>query len=68
MLTKKAYTLEELILYLEALEMLDMKYNIEKVQEQNRLEEGQSIPYYVWVINFTLGEPSQDSLPIMFDE
>ena len=68
MLTKKAYTLEELILYLEALEMLDMNYTIKKVKEHNGVEDEQDIPHYVWYIDFTLGEETKSFSPIMFEE
>lgn len=55
MLTKKAYTLEEVILYLEALEMLDMIYTVQKYPETVDGEGHYSRP--VWVIEYTQGEP-----------
>ena len=54
MLMKKAYSLEELFLYLEALEMLDMTYTIQKISSQ-------------WIIKY---QPSSSSKgePIQFED
>jgi hypothetical protein len=65
MLTKKAYTLEELMLYLEALEMLDMVYTIKKYPE---LRDGEDVLSAFWIIEYTQGEPSEQSAPIYFED
>lgn len=58
MLTKKAYTLEEVILYLEALEMLDMIYKVEKFPTY--YDEGTGNIYNnVWIIEYEQGEALQ---------
>lgn len=67
MLTKKAYTLEEVFLYLEALEMLDMVYTLKKQQ----MCDGQNkngTPYNVWIIEYEQGEPFIDTLGIEYEE
>jgi hypothetical protein len=55
MLTKKAYTLEELILYLEALEMLDMIYTIEKLPD-------------VWMIKYQPDDSFKEEPRIEFED
>lgn len=55
MLTKKAYTLEEVILYLEALEMLDMVYRVEKFPSHYEEQSGNTY-HNVWVIEYEQAE------------
>ena len=66
MLTKKAHTLEELILYLEALEMLDMVYKVEKFPE-DRNDVGDIIPG-VWIIEYQPGTPLREPVGILFED
>ena len=58
MLTKKAYTLEEVILYLEALEMLDIVYRVEKFPSHYDEQSGKTY-HNVWVIEYEQGEDLQ---------
>jgi hypothetical protein len=67
MLIKKAYTLEELMLYLEALEMLDMIYTVRKHQKYYDEDSGSNM-YNVWVIEYEQGEPLEKSSPIQFED
>jgi hypothetical protein len=67
MTIKKAYTLEEVILYLEALEMLDMTYIVTKHQKYYDEESGSNM-YNVWVIAYEQGEPLEKSSPIQFED
>ena len=67
MITKKAYTLQELILYLEALEMLDMVYKVEKFPEWNDPDTGESIRG-VWLIEYQQGEPILEPAAILFED
>jgi hypothetical protein len=55
MLTKKAHTLEELILYLEALEMLDMTYTIYKYPES-------------WIIEYKPNDSPKEEPHIQFED
>jgi hypothetical protein len=66
MLTKKAYTLEEMFLYLEALEMLDMVYTIEKHPEVEE-EDGNILPA-VWVIEYQPNEVTGDEPVIQYED
>jgi hypothetical protein len=64
MLTKKAYTLEELFLYLEALEMLDMIYTVQKFPEEEN-EYREYVPA-VWSIEYRPG--ASKGKPIEFED
>lgn len=55
MLTKKAHSLEELILYLEALEMLDMIYTVQKFPN-------------VWIIEYQPDDSLKEEPPIQFED
>lgn len=56
MLTKRAYTLEEVILFLEAMEMLHMIYKVEKYPAYYDKKEDRTY-YNVWIIEYEQGEP-----------
>jgi hypothetical protein len=66
MLTKKAYTLEELFLYLEALEMLDMVYTVQKYPEVEE-EDGNILPN-VWIIEYKPNEVTGEEPVIEFED
>ena len=55
MFIKKAYSLEEVILYLEALEMLDMIYTVEKLPE-------------VWIIKYRPDDSLREESYIEFED
>lgn len=67
MVTKRAYSLEEVILYLESLEMLDMIYKVEKfpVYYCPRSEE---TFYDVWVIQYEQGHEVVEPTAIQFED
>lgn len=65
MLIKKAHTLEELILYLEALEMLDMEYTIQKLPET---ETGDGILPATWVVEYWPIERKASKSPIEYED
>lgn len=62
MLTKKAYTLEQVILYLEALEMLDMVYKVEKFPYYKDHETGLSY-WNLWIIEYEPSQPLEHEKP-----
>lgn len=66
MLIKKAYTMEELMLYLEALEMLDMVYKIDKFPRYQDTD-GETL-HHVWIIQYEQGEPPEDISGINFED
>lgn len=57
MLTKKAYALEEVFLYLEALEMLDMVYTLERLPDKD-----------MWVIRYEPSKHPNESKPIQYED
>ncbi|MDK2600603.1 hypothetical protein QO179_24220 [Bacillus stercoris] len=61
---KKAYSLQEAILYLEALEMLDMIYKIEKYITYYDKEKDKTYNN-VWIIEFEPADISEDVDPII---
>lgn len=68
MLTKKAFTLEELILYLEAMEMLDMVYKVEKYIVYYDSEA--NVTYHnIWMITYEQGKlPDMGPSAIEFED
>jgi hypothetical protein len=65
MLIKKAHTLEELILYLEALEMLDMEYTIQKFPES---DSGDFFLPTTWMIEYWPIEGKAKKSPIEYED
>jgi hypothetical protein len=65
MLIKKAHTLEELFMYLEALEMLDMEYTIQKLPESDA---GDIILPLTWVIEYWPIERQAKKSPIEYED
>jgi len=67
MLKKKAFTFQEVILYLESLEMLDMTYTVTKHPEY-RDEESDQVQYNVWIIEYEQGKPVLEPSAIRFED
>lgn len=66
--TKRAYTLGEVIAYLESLEMLNMNYKIEKYPVYYDLETNRPL-YNVWIIEYQENtEPLHPETAIEFED
>lgn len=65
MLIKKAHTLEELIMYLEALEMLDMEYTIQKFPESIN---GDIVLPTTWMIEYWPIQGKPKKSPIEYED
>lgn len=67
MVTKKAFSLEEVILYLESLEMLDMIYKVEKFPVYYCPTSGQTF-HDVWLISYEQGQSVGEPTAIQFED
>jgi hypothetical protein len=67
MQTKRAYSLQDVILFLEALEMLGMVYKIEKHDRYLEPETGKEL-INVWIIEYEHGESLTESSLIQFED